>query len=52
VVTVSAVYDGEYAALTDNERAQLRQQWLETVGNLEFNALFESLKADASISQR
>lgn len=52
VVTVSAVYDGDYAALTDSERAQLRQQWLDTVANLEFTALFESIRADTSISRR
>jgi len=52
LVTVSAVYDGDYAAMTDEERSQLRTQWLETVGNLEFAALFDSLREEASIKRR
>jgi peptidyl-prolyl cis-trans isomerase D len=52
LVTVSAVYDGDYGALTDEEREQLRTQWRDTVGNLEFAALYESARDDATISRR
>jgi peptidyl-prolyl cis-trans isomerase D len=52
IVMVTAVYEGDYAALTDDERAQLRTQWLESVGNLEFAALFDSVRDEASIKRR
>jgi peptidyl-prolyl cis-trans isomerase D len=52
VVIVSAVYDGDYAAMSDAERAQLRLQWSQSVGNLEFAALFESAREAASIKRR
>jgi peptidyl-prolyl cis-trans isomerase D len=52
VVMVSAVYDGDYSTLADTERAQLAQQWSNTVGNLEFAALFESVREDASVERR
>jgi peptidyl-prolyl cis-trans isomerase D len=52
IVMVTAVYEGDYAALTDDERVQLRTQWLESVGNLEFAALFDSVREEASIKRR
>ena len=49
VVTLTAVHEGDFAAMSEADRTALRQQWLATVGNLEFGALYESLRGDASI---
>ncbi len=51
-VMVTGVHDGDYAALSDDERVAFDTQLLRIVGNTEFNALFESIKADASIARR
>ncbi len=52
VVMATAVKDGDYAALSDQERAALASQVEQAIGNMEFTALFESARADASIARR
>ena len=51
VVMLTAVHEGDYAALSEEDRAALRQQWLATVGNIEFGAFYQSLRDEASIRQ-
>ena len=51
VITVSAVKDGDYAALTETERAAIRTQLERSVGNEEFTALFMTLRDSASVER-
>ena len=51
VVTVSAVKDGDYGALTETERATIRSQLARRVGNEEFTALFVTLRDSASVDR-
>ena len=51
VITVSAVKDGDYAALTETERAAIRTQLERRVGNEEFTALFMTLRDSASVER-
>ena len=51
VVTVTAVIDGDYGALTEADRAAMRTQLARRVGNEEFTALFVTLRDAASIDK-
>ncbi len=51
VITVSAVKDGDYGALTETERASIRTQLAQRVGNEEFTALFVTLRDAASVDR-
>ena len=51
VVTVTAVNDGDYGALTETDRAAIRTQLARRVGDEEFMALFVTLRDSASIDR-
>jgi peptidyl-prolyl cis-trans isomerase D len=51
VITVSAVNDGDYSALTETDRAAIRSQLQRQVGNQEFTALFLTLRDSASVER-
>jgi peptidyl-prolyl cis-trans isomerase D len=51
VITVSAVNDGDYGALTEADRAAIRTQLERRIGNEEFAALFVTLRDSASIER-
>lgn len=51
VITVSAVHDGDYEALTETERAAIRTQLERRIGNEEFTALFMTLRESASVER-
>lgn len=51
VVTVSAVNDGDFAAMTETDRAAMRSQLERRVGNEEFTALFVTLRDAATIKK-
>ncbi len=51
VVTVTAVRDGDYGALTETERASIRTQLSRRVGNEEFTGLFVTLRDAATIDR-
>ncbi len=51
VVTVTAVNDGDYGALTETDRAAIRTQLARRVGDEEFMALFVTLRDSASIER-
>ncbi len=51
VVTVTAVNDGDYGALTETDRAAIRTQLARRVGDEEFTALFVTLRDSASIDR-
>jgi len=51
VVTVTAVNDGDYGALTETERAAIRAQLARRIGNEEFAGLFVTLRDAASIER-
>jgi len=51
VVTVTAVKDGDYGALTETERASIRAQLARRIGNEEFAGLFITLRDAASIER-
>jgi peptidyl-prolyl cis-trans isomerase D len=51
VVTVTAVKDGDYGALTETERASIRAQLSRRVGNEEFVGFFMTLRGAASIER-
>jgi peptidyl-prolyl cis-trans isomerase D len=51
VVTVTAVKDGDYGALTETERASIRSQLARRIGNEEFAGLFTTLRDAASIER-
>ncbi len=52
VVTVTSVTDGDFAALTDKDRGDIKTQLERSIGQDDFQALHTSLKAAASISGR
>jgi peptidyl-prolyl cis-trans isomerase D len=51
VVTVSAVKDGDYGALTETERASIRTQLARRIGNEEFTSLFLTLRDSSSVDR-
>ena len=51
VVTVSAVNDGNYSALSETERESIRTQLARRVGNEEFTAFFLTLRDSASVDR-
>ncbi len=51
VVTVSAVNDGDFAAMTETDRAAMRSQLERRVGNEEFTGLFVTLRDAATIKK-
>jgi peptidyl-prolyl cis-trans isomerase D len=51
VVTISAVNDGDYGALTETDRSGVRNQLARRIGNEEFAALFTTLRDSASIDR-
>ncbi len=51
VVAVTRVEDGDVQALTDAELAGMRQFLGDRVSRLEFAALFETLRREASIAR-
>lgn len=51
VVTVTAINDGDYGALTETDRAAIRTQLARRVGDEEFMALFVTLRDSASIDR-
>ena len=51
VVTVTAVKDGDYGALTEAERASIRAQLSRRIGNEEMTGLFVTLRDAASIER-
>ena len=51
VIVVSAVYDGDKSALSEQELASMRSQLMRRNSDLEFNALFETARAQARINR-
>lgn len=51
VIVVSAVYDGDKAALSEQELASIRGQLLRRNSDLEFNALFDTARSSARINR-
>lgn len=51
VVTVSAIKDGDYGALSEQERAALRAQLTRRIGVEEFDALFKTARDEATIDR-
>ncbi|MBV1904992.1 MAG: SurA N-terminal domain-containing protein [Pseudomonadales bacterium] len=51
VVTLTSVVDGDFSALTESDRTNIRDQLLRTSGQDDFQALHSSLKASATIER-
>lgn len=51
VITVTAVAEGDYGALTEAERAGLRTQLSRSAGERDFGSLFQDLREAASIDR-
>ena len=51
VITVTAVAEGDYGALTEAERAGLRTQLSRSAGERDFGSLFQDLRDAASIDR-
>jgi peptidyl-prolyl cis-trans isomerase D len=51
VVTVTAVKDGDYSALTDADRNAIRTQLSRRAGSEEFDGMFQTLRNSASIDR-
>ena len=51
VITVTAVAEGDYGALTESERRGLRDQLVRSAGERDFGSLFQDLRDAASIDR-
>lgn len=51
VITVTAVAEGDYGALTEAERRGLRDQLVRSAGERDFGSLFQDLRDAASIDR-